>query len=165
MFKVYFLLFSQVAFSLVTCVTVSRWVVSDSLWPHGLYLTRLLCPWDSPGQNTGWGCHLLLQGISPTWGLNSDFLHCRNFFTIWATANPTGKTSPFFSMHQFFCDVFFCLHRTACRISVPWLGIQPGPLAEKVLSPNDRTTQESPVFCVLRVFSTFCQPKEFFFSW
>ena len=24
---------------------------------------RLLCPWDSPGKNTGVGCHFLLQGI------------------------------------------------------------------------------------------------------
>ena len=38
-------------------------VVSDSLWPHGLYPTRLLCPWDSPGKNTGVGHHALLQGI------------------------------------------------------------------------------------------------------
>ena len=29
-----------------------------------------LCPWDSPGKNTGVGCHALLQGIFPTWGLN-----------------------------------------------------------------------------------------------
>ena len=28
-------------------------VVSDSLQPHGLQPTRLLCPWDSPGKNTG----------------------------------------------------------------------------------------------------------------
>ena len=27
---------------------------------------RLLCPWDSPGKNTGVGCHFLLQGIFPT---------------------------------------------------------------------------------------------------
>ena len=27
-------------------------------------LTRLLCPWDSPGKNTGMSCHLLLQGSS-----------------------------------------------------------------------------------------------------
>ena len=27
---------------------------------------RLLCPWDSPGKNTGVGCHFLLQGIVPT---------------------------------------------------------------------------------------------------
>ena len=33
-----------------------------TLWPHGLYSSRLLCPWDSPGENTGVGCHSLLQG-------------------------------------------------------------------------------------------------------
>ena len=38
-------------------------VVSDSLWPHGLWLTRLLCPWNFSGKNTGVGCHFLLQGI------------------------------------------------------------------------------------------------------
>ena len=28
--------------------------VSNSLQPHGLQPTRLLCPCDSPGKNTGW---------------------------------------------------------------------------------------------------------------
>ena len=32
--------------------------------------TRPLCPWDSPGKNTGVGCRFLLQGIFPTQGLN-----------------------------------------------------------------------------------------------
>ena len=36
-------------------------VVSDSVWPHRWQPTRLLCPWDSPGKNTGVGCHFLLQ--------------------------------------------------------------------------------------------------------
>ena len=36
-------------------------VVSDSLRPHGLQPTRLLRPWNSPGKNTGVGCHFLLQ--------------------------------------------------------------------------------------------------------
>ena len=31
--------------------------------PHGLLPTRLLPPWNSPGKNTGVGCHFLLQGI------------------------------------------------------------------------------------------------------
>ena len=26
------------------------------LWPHGLWPTRLLCPWCSPGKNTGMDC-------------------------------------------------------------------------------------------------------------
>ena len=46
-------------------------VVSDSVRPHGLQPTRLLCPRDSPGKNTGVvGCHALLQGLFPTQGLN-----------------------------------------------------------------------------------------------
>ena len=32
---------------------------------------------DFPGQNTGVGCHALLQGIFPTQGLNSGLPHCR----------------------------------------------------------------------------------------
>ena len=38
----------------------SHSVVSDSLRPHGLQPTRLLCPWDFPGKSTGVGCHCLL---------------------------------------------------------------------------------------------------------
>ena len=36
----------------------SHWVMSNSLWPHGLQPSRLLCPWDSPGKKTGAGCHV-----------------------------------------------------------------------------------------------------------
>ena len=35
---------------------------------------RLLCPWDSPGKNTGGGCHFLLQGIFPTQESNPHLL-------------------------------------------------------------------------------------------
>ena len=41
------------------CQVVS--VVSNSVGPHRQQPTRLLCPWDSPGKNTGVGCHFLLQ--------------------------------------------------------------------------------------------------------
>ena len=43
----------------------SHSVMSESLWPHGLY-----SPWNSPGQNTGVGRLSLLQGIFPIQGLN-----------------------------------------------------------------------------------------------
>ena len=46
------------------------------LCPHGLWPARLLCPWDSPGKNTGVGCHALLQGIFPTQGPNAGLLCC-----------------------------------------------------------------------------------------
>ena len=35
--------------------------MSDSVRPHRQQPTRLPCPWDSPGTNTGVGCHFLLQ--------------------------------------------------------------------------------------------------------
>ena len=41
----------------------SRFNVSDSLCPYGPWPARFLHPWDSPGNNTGVGCHALLQGI------------------------------------------------------------------------------------------------------
>ena len=35
--------------------------MSDSVRPHRRQPTGLPCPWDSPGKNTGVGCHFLLQ--------------------------------------------------------------------------------------------------------
>ena len=40
---------------------LSRSVMSDSVWPHKRQPPRLPSPWDSPGKNTGVGCHFLLQ--------------------------------------------------------------------------------------------------------
>ena len=57
--------------------SVSRSTMSDSLRPHNLSPTRLLCPWDSPGKNTGVNCHSLLQSIFPTQRSNLGLLHCR----------------------------------------------------------------------------------------
>ena len=51
--------------------------MSNSLQPHGLEPTRLLRPWDSPGRNTGVGCHFLLQEIFPTQGSNLGLPYCR----------------------------------------------------------------------------------------
>ena len=42
--------------------------------PPGLWNPN---PWNSPGRNTGVGCHFLLQGIFPTQGLNPGLQHCR----------------------------------------------------------------------------------------
>ena len=35
--------------------------MSNSVRPHRQQPTRVLRPWDSPGKNTGVGCHFLLQ--------------------------------------------------------------------------------------------------------
>ena len=52
-------------------------LTSHSLQPHGPQPARLLCPCNSPGKNTGVGCHSLLQGIFPTQGLNLGLPHWR----------------------------------------------------------------------------------------
>ena len=87
----------------------SHSVMSDSLWPHGLRPTRLLCPRNSPGQNTGGGSCSCLQGIFMTQGSNQGLLHCRqilyhlsyqvNLSTASAHCNPCFR--PLWKMHCF----------------------------------------------------------------
>ena len=82
------------------CVVCS--VASYSLWPHGLQLTRLLCPWDFSGKNTRVGCHFLLQGILPNSGIKpvspmSPVLADR-FFTTAPPGKPIVSTI-FFGTH------------------------------------------------------------------
>ena len=62
----------------------SRSVMSDSLWPHELYI-----PWNSLGQNTGVGSFSLLQGIFTTQGSNSGLPNCR-----WILFQLSYKGSP-----------------------------------------------------------------------
>ena len=51
--------------------------MSDYLQPQWTVGCQTLCPCNSPGKNTGVGCHFFLQGIFPTQGLNPDLLNCR----------------------------------------------------------------------------------------
>ena len=53
-------LIDSVVMSSCCCCWVTS-VVSNSVQPHRRQPIRLPCPWDSPGQNTGVGCHFLLQ--------------------------------------------------------------------------------------------------------
>ena len=58
---------------------LSRSVLSDSLWPHGLH-----SPWNSPGQNAGVGSLSFSRGSS--WPRNRTWVSCiaGRFFTSWA---------------------------------------------------------------------------------
>ena len=73
----------------------SRWVVSDSLQPHGLN-----SPWNSPGQNTGVGsssCSLLQ-------GSNTGFPHCRRIIN---QLSHQGKFERYFRIKEGFkCLVY-----------------------------------------------------------
>ena len=58
--------------------------MSDSVWLHRRQPTRLPRPWDSPGKNTGVGCHFLLQcmkvksesEVAQSWPNFSDPMDC-----------------------------------------------------------------------------------------
>ena len=73
--------------------------MSDSLQPHGLYPSRLLCPQDSPGKNTGVGCHDQLQGIFPTQGSNLSLM-----FPAWQPDSlplaPPGKPRKYINNYR-----------------------------------------------------------------
>ena len=118
------------------CVSCS--VVPDSLRPHGLQSTRLLCPWDFPGKDTGVGCHFLLWGIFPIQGSNPCLLHCRQTlyclshqgrplcmqkwrihskFSLWATYG--GTCCFYFLLFPCLYVLFSCNKHTKKKIRKP----------------------------------------------
>ena len=68
-------------------------VMSDSLWPHGSWPARLLWPWDSPGKNTGVGCHFLLQWWSIKWVKCMKW--SRSVVSPWTAAYPAPPSMGF----------------------------------------------------------------------
>ena len=82
--------------------------VSYSLQPHGLWPTRLLCPWYVPGKNTGVCCHFLLEGVFLTQGSNIHLLHWQ------ADSLPLShQGSPYIYIHVCICVcvyMYICVH-------------------------------------------------------
>ena len=74
------------------CCIVS--VVSDSVRPHRWQPTRLLRPWDSPGKNTGVGCHFLLQCMT----VKSESEVAQSCPTL---SDPMDCSPPGSSVHRF----------------------------------------------------------------
>ena len=64
-------------------------VESDSVRPHRRQPNRLLCPWDSPGKNTGVGCHILLQ-----------CMHAKSLQSCPTPCNPMDNSPPSSSVHR-----------------------------------------------------------------
>ena len=73
--------------------------MSHSVLPYGLYPTRFLYPWDSPGKNTGVARHALLQGIFLTHGLNPCLLHLLHW-QMGSLCGSAGKESTCNVGHQ-----------------------------------------------------------------
>ena len=67
----------------------------DSVWPHRQQPTRLPCPWDYPGKNTGVGCHFLLQCMK----VKSESEVAQSYPTL---SNPMDCSLPGSSIHGIF---------------------------------------------------------------
>ena len=65
------------------------------MWPHRRQPTRLPRPWDSPGKNTGVGCHFLLQCMK----VKSEGEVDQSCLTL---SNPTDCSLPCSSVHGIF---------------------------------------------------------------
>ena len=69
--------------------------MSDSVRPHTPQPTRLPCPWDSPGQNTGVDCHFSLQCMK----VKSESEVAQSCLTL---SNPMDRSPPGSSVHGIF---------------------------------------------------------------
>ena len=78
-----------------TCCCWVASVMSDSVQPHRRQPTRLPRLWDSPGKNTGVGCHFLLQCMK----VKSESEVAQSYPTL---CNPIDCSPPGSSVHGIF---------------------------------------------------------------
>ena len=109
-------------------------VVFNSFRPHGLQSTRLLSVHgDSPGKNTGVGCHSLLQGIFPTQESNPGLPHSRWIiyfffffvymewcFSIWLFCLHCYKVHLCFTMYLYFISFYLPVMQETRVWSLGW---------------------------------------------
>ena len=109
--------------------------MSDSVQPHRRQPTRLPCPWDSPGKNTGVGCHFLLQCMKVK--SEREIAQSRpTLYDPWTAAHQaplsmgfsrqeywSGVPLPSSDMRMSSSLIFFFF--AACGVLVPQPGIEP----------------------------------------
>ena len=86
-------------------------VVSDCLWPHGMWPVRLFCPWNSPRKNIGVGSHSLLQGIFPIQESNPSLLHCRQILYHLSHQRSPNSSLKWSEVNSFSCVRLFSFHQ------------------------------------------------------
>ena len=103
------------------------WVIHlcPTLWHFGLKPTRLLCPWNFPGKNTGLDCHSLLQGNFLIQGSNPHpvlpALQVDSF-----TTESSGKPHLIYNVVQspshvwFFATTWSEAHKMSLSLTIFW---------------------------------------------
>ena len=124
--------------------------------------TRLLCPWDSPGKETGVGGHALLWGIFPTQGWNPRLLHWQvGSFLVSHQGSPLWKHAEIkrnkvwihwtpkvmrlrersLTRRSMYCMLLFIRNSRAGKTNQWGKGIGPGA----VVRPNSQASPEAAV--------------------
>ena len=93
-------------------------VVSDSLRSYWLWPARLLCPWDSPGEDAGVSYHALLHGIFLTPGSNPNLLCLLHWQAGSLPTKPCGKPIQF--SHSVVSDSLRPHGLWPARLLCPW---------------------------------------------
>ena len=120
-------------------------VLSNFLQHHGLQPTKLLCPWDFPGKNTGVCCHFLLE-ISPKPGIKLEspaFPSLAGTFFPTALLHPLPHHRPSLFAKYKHIYLYPCKPQLLSIIQPPSLLISTCPLIAHLLSiPNLIPSQE-----------------------
>ena len=105
------------------CVCVQSLSPVQLFWPYGLYPAKLLCPWNSPGKNTGVGwiqkwentemgvfciaCRFFTTEPPGTWGFSFPSEWCR--FTLSVTVSFHFSSYHCLIIHTYILIWWFCL--------------------------------------------------------
>ena len=116
--------------------------MSDSVRPHRRQPTRLPRPWDSPGKNTGMGCHFLLQGMK----VKSESEVTQSCPTL---SDPMDCSPPGSSVHGIF----------QARV-LEWVPLR-SPLSLLLVFSKDYILNCSFTFYLLIIFSYYFHPSAF----
>ena len=130
-------------FSCCCCCCVTS-VVSDSVWPHRWKPTRLSCPWDSPGKDTGVGCHFLLQCMK----VKSESEVAQSCLTLRDPMDCSPQGSSIHGIFQARVLEWGAIAFSSCCSMwdlVPWPGIKPQAPVLGVWSLSHWTTREVPM--------------------
>ena len=116
---------------LFMCMSSADSVTSNSLWPHGLQLARLPCPWNSPGKNSGVRCYFLLQGIFPTQGSNLCLCRLPNWHTFFFffTTSVTVEAKSHLQQHHSCGGGGGLVTKLCPTLATPWIVALHTPLS------------------------------------
>ena len=81
-----------------TCIRAKLLQSCQTLCPYGPQPTSFLCPWVSPGENTGAGCHALLRGsCQPRDQTRVSYLSCTERWVFFFTTSAAWEAPVSFS--------------------------------------------------------------------